>query len=197
MARVCLYNSAMVLDTRGNAINHALVNTPGAPRRSKPLRLFTAQGELRYVSLEFVYYANYSSFLDLRFWLEYFGDVPSLNLPPNLRAAVGFPPQLMWGREVNEIVGAGGVITHETVTRTLVLPADTGLIGTVRWVPLLVHAPWMRLAVYVNGPIPGTGGDDLDVPNAQLAIFAHVGGHQEEKYLEDNGDVPYDYTASA
>jgi len=195
MARVCLYNSWKVLDTRGNAINHALVNTPATPRRSKPLRLFTAQGELRYVSLEFHYFANYNSFLDLRFWLEYYGDVPSLNLPPNLRAAVGVPPNTMWAREVNEIVAAGGVITHETVTRTLVLPADTAGFGTVRWLPLLVHAPWMRLAVYVNGPIPGTG--DLLDPIAQLAVYAHVGGHQEEKYLEDNGDVPYDYNASA
>jgi hypothetical protein len=195
MARVCIYNSTKALDTRvpPNVINHALVNTPATPRRSKPVRLFSAHGEMRYVTLELAYFGMYSLNLDLRFYLEFFGDAPSLNLPPNLRTGVGFPPQTMWAREVNEIIAAGGVVTHEAITRTMVFPFDAVTnIATVRWLPLLVHAPWMRLAVWVNGPIP----TDL-FSTAQLAIWAHVGGHLEEKYLDDNGDVPYDYNASA
>jgi len=193
MARVCIYNSMKLLDTRGNAINHVLVNTPANPKRSKPVRLFTAHGELRYVSLEFIYFGMYSQHLDLRFYLEFFGDNPSLALPPNLRTAAGFLPQMMWAREVTEIVAGGGVVTHEAITRAMLIPFDAVTnIATVRWVPLLVHAPWMRLAIWVNGPIPS----DL-FSTACLAVFAHVGGHLEEKYLEDNGDVPYDYNASA
>lgn len=187
MARICIYNSAKSVDTAGAAIGMGLVASEAGARRSKPVRMFTPQGESRYLSYEFIYSANFVSALDLRWFQEFFNDRPSLNAPPNLRAAVGVNENLMWAREIDEVVGNAGAITHNAITRTLSLPADTGGIGTARYATVAIHTNWVRLALWVNGAIPA---------GAKLEVYAIVGGHLEEKYLEDNGDTPYAYNAA-
>jgi hypothetical protein len=187
MARICIYNSGALLDSAGVLNDQALVATAGSPKRSKPVRLFTPAGEVRYIAYEFIYDGNTVSNLDVRFWLEYYGDKPSLiaNDPPNLRASsLGINQSCPWAREVNEVIGGAGAITHTPTTRALLM--TPGSYGTAYWMPLLVHTLWMRLAVYINGAIPA---------GARLIVAAHVGGHLEEQYCEDHGDVPYVYSA--
>jgi hypothetical protein len=182
MSRICIYNSLKTKDTAGNTINHVLGT---APKRSKPVRLFTGEGELRYISYEFHYSGNLVSDLDLRFYQEFFADAPSLAAPPDKRTALGVNPDTMWAREVDESVAAG-IVTHTNVTRELTLQADPLGNGTVRYLQMVVNAPWVRLAVFSNGAPPA---------GAQLGIYAICGGHLEEAYLIANGDVPYAYNA--
>ena len=186
MARLCIYNSSKAVDTRSTPIGMGLVASEAGARRSKPVRLLTPNGETRYVSLEFIYSGNFVSALDLRWFLEFWNDGPSLALPPNLRTAIGLNQNLMWAREITEEVGAAGAITHNVITRTLSLAADTGGVGTARYATIALHSNWVRLALWVNGAIPA---------GAKLEVYAIVGGHLEEKYLEDNADIPYDYNA--
>jgi len=184
MARICIYNSTKTLDTAGGAIDHSLTAVAASARRTKPVRLFTPDGEIRYCAFEFIYSGNIAAALDLRFFLEYFNDAPSLGAPPNLRVGVGINPNVPWAREVNEVIGGAGVITHTEILRSLSIAADAAGAGSARWLPFVVHSMWLRLAVYVNAAVPA---------GATLGIYANVGGHLEETYLETYGDTPYAY----
>lgn len=182
MSRICIFNSTKSSDTAGATINNVLGT---APKRSKPVRLFTPDGELRYVSYEFHYFGNNALDLDLRFYQEFFADGPSLGAPPNLRTAKNVNQNTMWAREVDESVAAG-IVTHTNITREMTIQADPLNNGTVRYLQMVVNAPWVRLAIWVNAAVPA---------GAQLAVYAVCGGHAEDAYLEQNGDVPYSYNA--
>lgn len=187
-ARICVYNSAKSIDTDGIAINHSLASAIGSAKRSKPVRLFTMQGEIRYLGWEFIYTGNYGTDLSLQWYQEFYGDAPSLvaGSPPDKRVALGLDPDLTWARECDEEVGGAGAVTHTVVTRAMTMVADAGGKGTSHYLAMVLHAPWVRLAICSDGAPPAS---------AQLAVYAHVGGHMEEAYLEANGDIPYAYNA--
>lgn len=186
MARVCIANTVKTQDSSGAAIDSGISTTEGTAKRSNPVRLFGMDGEVRYLGLEFIYVGNYVADLDLRWFMEYFGDGPSLASPPNLRTALGLPANLPWARECSEIVGAAGAVTNSPVTRSLNFTVDPTGAGTAYYLPMVVHGLWGRVAYWSNGAPPA---------NAQLQIYAHVGAHLEETYLESTGDIPYAYDA--
>jgi len=62
------------------------------------------------------------------------------------------------------------------------------------WMPIAVHAPWVRLRLWSTSAL-AAGFWDGSPPTNQLLVYAHVAGHSEETYLEVNEDTPYGYDA--
>jgi hypothetical protein len=62
------------------------------------------------------------------------------------------------------------------------------------YVPLSVHGAWVRVALWVDTAnstdVAGIGAGQI-----RLQVYATVGGHDEIKYLEQNGQLPYAYNA--
>jgi hypothetical protein len=187
MARICVFDSVATADSAG-AVNNQPVQA--AAVRSKPVRLFTSQGELRYIGWEFIREGGAATDLVLSWFQEFFMDSENPSAvagvrqnAPNLRQGLGLDPNLEWAREVTEDVGAAGAITHNTITRALTMPATAhaGGIGSARYVPVAVHGLWVRLAVAAT-TIPAA---------VALKVFAHVASYSEEDYLDSVADRPY------
>lgn len=179
MAKVCIFNSAVAVDSAGNPFTSAVPIPPDLPARTKPVRLFNAAK----CALEFIFTGAAGPFL-LYWWMEFWGDDPraSLQAPPSTRNIPGIAPNTPWSREVRQNFDAGFFVCNYLIRKTVL----DGALGIALWVPVDVHAPWTRLALYTEAP-------GLDGGN--LLINAHVGGHHEDKFLTDNGDKPYAYNA--
>lgn len=176
MARVCVFDSSATLDSTG-AVNAQPVQANAV--RSKPVRLFTGRGEIRYVGWEFIREGGAAADLVLAWFMEFFNDEETPSGQPTQRTGLGLNPNLEWAREVTEDVGAAGAITHNTITRALTLPYVAT--GTARYAPTAVHALHVRLAIAATA-IPAA---------VVLKVFAIVGTYGESKKLEDTGDRPY------
>ena len=190
MAKICLFNSRQSADTAGKPFSGTLNQDSAVPSFSKPLRLFGGEGETRYCTMELLFTGNAAQTVVLNFWFEFWGDnIPaSLHTPPVLRDLVDLDPAVGWAREVTEEVGASGAVTHNFIVRTITLTVPAGGVGVAAWLPVLIHAPWMRVRMYSTSPL-GSG--------AAVRLLAHVGGHDEDEYLDTIDDIPYAYNAAA
>lgn len=150
--------------------------------------------------------------------------IPTTRLIPSRVPQPGWAidPDVPWSREVkNEVEGAtsisgtisneaspapqvaaltlgggGGVILNEPIERQTTLAILPDAKGIAVWVPVEVFAPWARIALYAPSPIvPGPTDIDPPPPN-HLLINVHVGGHDEDGFLNRYGDRPYVYNAS-
>jgi hypothetical protein len=190
MSLICLLNTEELLDSAGQPFDSQVNQDSVNPTRTKPVRLFSGDGETRYSAFEFLFKGNAADSIDLRWYFEFWGDAiaSSLRTPPNARVLTNYPAGADWSREVTEEVTAGtGTVDHYAVTRQTTLTIAAGKSGASIWVPMLFHAPWVRLAVYTAAAFP-TG--------AHLRILAHVGGHDEQEYTEVNNQLPYAYDAA-
>lgn len=188
MAKICVLNTGAVTDSAGNPFDSAINGKGSAtPVRTKPVRLFSGEGETRYCAWEFIFTGNPADSADLRFYSEFWADkIPAgLSAPPNLRVLEKIDANVPWAREVDEVVGAAGAITHNAITRTLTLTVATGGAGVSYYLPMLYHASWVRLAIWPN----------VEYASGNVRIFAHVGGHTEDEYLETIDSIPYAYNA--
>lgn len=176
MARIFIFDSSGALDSAGGAINNAL---DGTVRRSKPVRLVHATQDFQNVSYEFLYHPAAGG-QTVYWYQEYYGDKAHVGTPPNLRDDPGLQPTWPWAREQVASIGAGGVITYVNAIQTVAF-APTVAAPDVRWFPMKVYGPWVRLAVWVNAP----------VIVGRLQIWAHVAGYNSA-YL-DTITAPYAY----
>jgi hypothetical protein len=131
-------------------------------------------------AFEFIFTGAPGPFI-LYWWMEFWGDAvrASLQTPPNDRVIPGIAPGTAWSREVFEQHVAPYLVDNFVIRQTVL---DSGP-GMALWVPVDVHAPWVRLAVYGEAALaPGN-----------VLINAHVGGHANDKFLTENGDKPYVY----
>jgi hypothetical protein len=189
MAKICILNTKAVADSAGAPFDSQVRGKSStSPVRTKPVRLFSGDGETRYCGFEFLFDGNAGDALALRFFVEFWADdiAASLATPPTLRSLDEIDPSAPWAREVNEEVAAGGTITHSAVERALDLTIPTGAVAVCRYVPLLFHASWVRLACWPN----------VAYSAGNLRIYAHVGGHSEASYLKTNESLPYAYNAN-
>jgi hypothetical protein len=178
MGRINIFDTQAATLSNNTPVNHQLI---AGGDYTQPVRLFTAVGQPEWCAYEFIQIGG-SGNMAIDWYQEIYGDRvhASGGGPPNAREGAGLTP-VGWAREVTEDVGAAGAITHNTITRTITIPANGA-----RWVPVLVSAPWVRLYVAVNA---GTA-------DGQYIIYAHVGGYAEEAYLEANERLPYSGTES-
>lgn len=200
MARINIYDSWITENSALETRTTGLSNNANAPRRSEPVRLFGGSGEVEALSYEFLWdFTALVQSVVLIWWQEFWGDKASLSSPPSARSWRGIDPTLGWAQEVDAIVGAAGRVDHYAVRRhvtvtpqSIVTPFYNSL-----WFPLSIHAPWVRVAHYVDQVDPETtvGEELLLAGNLRLRIFAHLGAHDEMKYLEENGHLPYAYNA--
>jgi hypothetical protein len=181
VARIPIFDSEATVDSAGNAINQSLVLATA--RRSMPVRLFgAADGMIQQVSFEFILNGAAGN-LTLQWYLEYFGDTPTVNSFPSNRVFPGADPAWPWSREQSAESSGSGGINHYNVTRTIQSFNAAGAADS-RWFPMNVHALWCRLAV-----TPTAG---ILTPAQRLRIFAHCGGYGSEEALEAL-TVPYGY----
>jgi hypothetical protein len=188
MAKICVLNTGAITDSAGLPFDSVINGkSEAAPVRTKPVRLFSGEGETRYCAWEFIFTGNPADSADLRFYSEFWSDkIPnSLAAPPNLRMLDKIDNGVTWAREVDEVVGAGGAITHNAIVRTLTMTVPTGGVGIAYYLPMLYHASWVRLAVWPS----------VEFANGDVRIYAHVGGHTEDEYLESIDSIPYAYNA--
>mgnify|MGYP007051342355 CR=1 len=75
-----------------------------------------------------------------------------------------------------------GAVTHNLVLRTITLTIPAGKVGIAAWLPLLFHAPWVRVRMYSNAALAA---------GASLRLLAHVGGHDEDEYVDTVDNIPY------
>lgn len=187
MAKICMFNTAVAVDSAGNDFQSVIAVPPVPPSYTKPVRLFGVDK----CSFEFIFTGAAGQILALYWWLEFWGDNVrvSLQAPPSLRDIPGVTPIVPWSHEVTQALDPDtGYFACEKATRetTLKVPEIFGAVGDAVWVTVEdVHAPWVRLALSTPAVPPGSN----------LLINAHVGGHHEDKFLIDNGDKPYVYNA--
>jgi hypothetical protein len=92
---------------------------------------------------------------------------------------------------------AGEFVDHVGITRrTELRPVAFGINPQSQvslHAPLSVHAAWVRLAFWIDfDPEVST---IFDPDKLELFLTAHVGGHTEEQYLQQQGSIPYAYNA--
>lgn len=191
MPKVCLFNSAESTDSEGKPFSAQVRLGAANPSYSKPLRLFAGDGEVRYASYEFILSGAAVSDWVLYFWFEYWADdiVASLAEPPTVRKQTDLNQNVPWNREQDEIVGAAGAVSHNDVVRDMTFTiAGTGRteVGDAKFLPVLHHAPWVRIAFYAAAALPAEN---------SLRISAIIGGHSEAEYLDTYDHKPYAYNA--
>lgn len=187
-----------------------LAVSEGLAIRTYPVRIHSAAGEITIVDWEFYVdvFPVDATVIALRFFQEFYNDDSGVPAP------AGKPPALVnpedpaawknrdwpgvnatapWSRELVAVSGGGGVITMTPAERRLALQKRGNDRDSVR-APLSVYGRWVRLGMWVDI----ASSTSFDSPGlARLKIFAHVGGHSERKYLHENGNKIYAYTAFA
>jgi len=182
MAKICIFNTAEVQDSAGGPFQSDVPIPPAAAGRTKPARLLNAAK----CAFEFIFTGAAGQVFLLYWWMEFWGDDvrSSLQAPPLERVIPTIPANVPWSREVLEQFDAGYLVCNKIVRKTQFNVPLVGGPGDAIWVPVSVHAPWVRLAVYTEAP---------GLNNGNLLINAHIGGHHEDKFLTATGNFPYAY----
>lgn len=201
MARIPIYDSIATLFSDGStAVDQALVTDDW--KRSAGVRLSGGPaGDQRNVSYEFVLSGSVLTAFVFEWYQEFWGDYPYIwgaveNLPspmlpknttpmPTDRVFPGAPTSCPWAREQIAIAGAAGAIDHYDITRSTTMTVPAVNSAHCKWLPMLVHGYWTRIAIRPTTTI----GD----PAPRLRIYAHVGGHTDVGEYTEALSVPYNY----
>lgn len=215
MAKHMVFYSFATTDSRGSNIATAMqaawagATTEATAAKTYPVRIHNPFGDIDVVSWEFYLddLLEAGNTVAIKWWMEFYPDHMSKpSLSPRL---VGDPgeedaynpaeriwpgqadPTAEWAREVLALSGGTTAVNHYRVIRSLTFESPAGGTRACRWVPLSVHAPWVRLGVFLDTATCSQGYDTPDV--IPLKIYATVGGIAEQKYIWEHGDVPYAY----
>lgn len=210
MARIPIFNN----QDFGGFTEQSDILDANSVVRTSPVRLFTHVGATLNISYEFLVRDNAAATWTMRWYQEFYADHPHVgadtasargftdsagnsygfnaNWPyPTVRDFPGAPANtrpwaelhhavgdITWAREQVAVVNNDGTIDHFDATRRMTL---TNL--QAKWFPMEVHSYWTRLALW--------GIADL-ASGATLQIWAHVGGHAEDRFLQEE-TAPYSY----
>jgi len=179
--------------------NVSVAETAALAVRSNPVRCFNVSEEQRIVGIEFILtdIPESSMIYALRWWPEFYSDTPSLALPPTERDWLDLDPRAPWGRPVTVSDGGTGNVDVNPIQYRMNMQdrlTITGYPSDCIYMPLSVHGLWSRIAVWIDYA-SSTGISGVVVLGTRLRIFAHLGGHSEDAYLEENGDKIYNYNA--
>ena len=211
MARIPIFNNLDV----GQYTNQTDIVSANLVARTSPIRLFSFEGAIQNISYEILMTNNAATWA-FRFYQEFYsdhphmgGDTPSArgndeNFNPQWPYPIyrDFPKALMtgtisqdltWAREQSAVVNNDGTIDHFDATRRTTLTSDQA-----KWFPMEVHSYWVRLAVWGTTDMVhhrDGQGQLVEATTGQLRIWAHVGGHAESRYLQEQTE-PYNYSHS-
>jgi hypothetical protein len=208
MAKIPVFDSLATLDSRNTDITAVMQTawssaiTEATAVKSQPVRGFCSVGDIDVISWEF-YASTIASgnVFAIKWWMEFFPDSWNQHQAPRLLDDNGIAADARtwigqtnaeWAREVLALSGGGTAVEHYRCIRTMTFENTTGVAAAhpVRWVPLSVHAPWIRLGLYFDS----AGSTGYTSPNdVRLRVYANVGGHSEWDFLKKNGDKPYAY----
>lgn len=210
MARILCYDSDAVLGSDGAGLTGGHGTKAGvsisvniqAPDHTLPVRIFGGEQESRYVGWEFLmenFTAGAGDIVEVSWWMEFFGDAPSLNTPPRARTWPGVPPTASWATETLVVnVGLGTVNMFPVIRQMNMQPRlEQAAAGTTDCLSatLSVHGYWVRLGLYVDLTACTNVITAALLAGRRLKIFAHVGGHMEDQFTQDTGALPYVYNA--
>lgn len=165
-------------------------------RRSVPVRCFGASEETRIVGVEWLLDLFAEEVFAFRWWPEYLSDKASLAQPPTQRDWKDVNVAHPWGRAMVANDGGNGNINLNPLTYQMNMSNryNSAPSADCLYVPLSVHALWMRVAVWCSlADSTAVGQDQLAA--ARLRAYAIIGGTSEIAYLEENGDRLYAYNA--
>lgn len=165
-------------------------------RRSAPVRCFTGDGEQRIVGIEWLLDLFGEEVFAFRWWPEYFNDKASLAQPPTARDWKDVNAAHPWGRAMVANDAGGGSVALNPLTYNMNMSnrLNSSPSGDCLYVPLSVHALWLRVAVWCDLTASTSVGID-QLAAVRLRAYAIVGGTSEQAYLEENGDRLYAYNA--
>lgn len=202
MARVLVFDSWANAASDGSPINASLWagtfhTNPTYAVRSQPLRIFHHDEDINLVSWEFLAtnFQDVTAIVPVYFFQEFYGDEPSLDAPPNRRDWMDVPIDAPWGHEtVANYDSTLTTVNMEVLDRRLLMRCRPPFLADSIWMPLAVHALWVRLAIWLCASDPERF-HFTAAGQFRLRVFAHVGGHSETAYLREHGTEPYAYNA--
>lgn len=210
------------LDTAGNTVPYSgqlLSLSADQPTRTMAIRALSKGQDIAYVGWEFLVSATNLPLnwqIALRWWMEFYNDRlvttagagGSQVVVPTQRNWIDVDPTNPWMRETC-MVDSGGAGARGTRllnmygterlvyfrARTNAVAGDPGAADSL-YFPLAVHAAWARVGFYADTTLTtGASLTALQASSVHLRVFAHIGGHSEIQYLEQNGNLPYAYNA--
>lgn len=204
MAKLMVFDSRATVDTAGNDVTSMRVGWEDAISEETAVRTYPVRTHSPFADIDTVGWEIFALDLDpgaevvnicaLRFWMEFY---PDQSHPDKV---IGQEPQrdwpgvsgaAAWPREVLALSGGTTSVQHYRVIRELNVRYIDNCFQSW-WLPLSVHAPWVRLAMYMD-VASSTG--YTEPSQVHLKVYANVGGHSEREYLYQNGDKPYAYNA--